>query len=62
MTPSIEYGGTTGETEYFFTGRYLTSDEGIENPTSSLTPIHDDTHQGGASVMCHRFSDNSIRD
>ena len=48
LTPSIEYGGTTGDTDYFFTGRYFTSDEGIENPTSSFTPIHDDTEQGRA--------------
>ena len=48
LTPSIEYGGTTGQTEYFFTGRYFTSDEGIENPTSSFIPIHDDTQQGRA--------------
>jgi outer membrane receptor protein involved in Fe transport len=48
LTPSIEYGGSTGETDYFFTGRYFTSDEGIENPTSSLVPIHDNTEQGRA--------------
>ena len=33
LTPSIEYSGTTGQTDYFFTGQYFTSDEGIENPT-----------------------------
>jgi outer membrane receptor protein involved in Fe transport len=48
LTPSIEYGGYSGNTDYFFTGRYFTSDEGIENPTSSLIPIHDDTEQGRA--------------
>ena len=48
LTPSIEYGGTTSQTDYFFTGRYFTSDEGIENPTSSFTPIHDNTQQGQA--------------
>ena len=48
LAPSIEYGGTSGQTEYFFTGRYFTSDEGIENPTSSFTPIHDNTQQGQA--------------
>jgi len=46
VTPNIEYGGVTGQTDYFFLGRYFTSDEGIENPTPSYTPIHDDTHQG----------------
>jgi outer membrane receptor protein involved in Fe transport len=48
VTPNIDYGGTVGETDYFFTGRHFTSDEGIENPTSSLFPIHDDTEQGAA--------------
>ncbi|HEY6255361.1 MAG TPA: TonB-dependent receptor [Xanthobacteraceae bacterium] len=32
-------------TEYFFTGRYLTSNLGIENPTSATEPIHDHTTQ-----------------
>ena len=46
-TPSFEYGGTSGQTHYFVTGRYFGSDEGIENPTSSVVPIHDNTDQGG---------------
>ena len=46
ITPSFEYGGTSGQTEYFVTGRYFGSNEGIENPTASVVPIHDDTEQG----------------
>jgi outer membrane receptor protein involved in Fe transport len=46
LTPSIEYGGRTGNTEYFFTGRGFTSNLGIENPTSSVNAIHDRTFQG----------------
>ena len=46
ITPSFEYGGTSGQTEYFVTGRYFGSNEGIENPTASAVPIHDDTEQG----------------
>ena len=46
LTPSFEYGGTEGHTEYFVTGRYFQSNEGIENPTTSVVPIHDDTEQG----------------
>ena len=45
-TPSFEYGGTSGQTQYFVTGRYFGSNEGIENPTSSVVPIHDNTDQG----------------
>ena len=47
LTPSFEYGGTEGHTEYFVSGRFFRSDEGIENPTSSVVPIHDNTEQGG---------------
>ena len=46
LTPSIEYGGRIGNTEYFFTGRGFTSNLGIENPTSSVNAIHDRTFQG----------------
>jgi len=46
ISPSVEYGGTTGKTQYFFTGRYTANDIGIENPTPSYYPIHDYTWQG----------------
>ena len=46
LTPSVEYGGRIGTTEYFFTGRGFTSNLGIENPTSSYSAIHDHTLQG----------------
>jgi outer membrane receptor protein involved in Fe transport len=46
LTPSFEYGGRAGNTEYFFTGRGFTSNLGIENPTDSHNAIHDQTYQG----------------
>jgi outer membrane receptor protein involved in Fe transport len=46
VTPSFEYGGRAGATEYFVNGRGFTSDLGIENPTSSRSAIHDRTVQG----------------
>ncbi len=46
LTPSFEYGGRTGNTEYFVTGRGFTSNLGIENPTDSHSAIHDRTYQG----------------
>ncbi len=46
LTPSFEYGGRSGNTEYFFTGRGFTSNLGIENPTDSHNAIHDRTYQG----------------
>lgn len=45
VTPSIEYGGVVGQTEYFVIGRYLTNGVGIENPTPMLNAIHDRTEQ-----------------
>jgi outer membrane receptor protein involved in Fe transport len=45
FNPSIEYGNTRGKLSYFVDGSYLTSNIGIENPTSSVTPIHDKTEQ-----------------
>jgi outer membrane receptor protein involved in Fe transport len=46
VSPSIEYGGTAGQTQYFVTARYLQSDEGLENATPAMDPIHDQTTQG----------------
>jgi outer membrane receptor protein involved in Fe transport len=45
FTPSIQYGGVVGQTEYFFLGRYLTNAVGIENPAPSFDAIHDVTQQ-----------------
>jgi outer membrane receptor protein involved in Fe transport len=46
LTPSFDYGGSSGGTQYFFTGRFFQSDLGLENPTSSWNAIHDQTDQG----------------
>jgi outer membrane receptor protein involved in Fe transport len=43
--PSAEYGSSDGNLDYYVTGTYLQSDEGIESPTASNSPIHDDTEQ-----------------
>jgi len=45
LSPSIEYGGSAGQTQYFLTGRYLQSDQGLENATPAQDPIHDRTTQ-----------------
>ncbi len=42
---NIQYGGISGNTEYFLTGRFLTNNLGIENPTPSYDAIHDHTDQ-----------------
>ena len=45
ITPSFEYGGTAGQTQYFVSGRYFGSQLGIENPTPANEAIHDRTAQ-----------------
>jgi outer membrane receptor protein involved in Fe transport len=45
VSPSVEYGGGAGQTQYFLTGRYLLSDQGLENATPMENPIHDRTTQ-----------------
>jgi outer membrane receptor protein involved in Fe transport len=45
VSPSVEYGGAAGDTQYFLTGRYLLSNQGLENATPMENPIHDRTTQ-----------------
>ena len=45
FSPSIEYGGSEGQTQYFVTGRFLKSDAGLENAMPTADPIHDHTEQ-----------------
>src|SRR6476469_7212946 len=45
IMPSFEYGGVTGKLNYYWTGTYLHNGIGIENPTGSANPLHDDTDQ-----------------
>src|SRR5438874_6040139 len=45
IMPSIEYGGVAGKLNYYVTANYLHDVIGIENPTRSSDPIHDDTDQ-----------------
>lgn len=42
---SLERGGVTGKLSYYITQSYLHDGIGIENPTRSSSPIHDDTDQ-----------------
>jgi opacity protein-like surface antigen/outer membrane receptor protein involved in Fe transport len=46
ITPSFEYGGVEGKTDYYVTGRYLSTGLGLENPISSPNAIHDHSEQG----------------
>ncbi len=61
ITPSFEYGGTAGQTQYFVSGRFFASDIGLENPTSANTAIHDHTDQGKGFAYVSTVIDPSDR-
>jgi outer membrane receptor protein involved in Fe transport len=46
VSPRFEYGGSSGNTQYFVTGRFMQNSEGLENATPTVDPIHDHTEQG----------------
>jgi outer membrane receptor protein involved in Fe transport len=46
FTPSFDYGGSFGNSEYFVTARGNWNGLGLENPTPALNAIHDETQQG----------------
>ncbi len=46
ITPSFDYGGSFGDTQYFVTARGNWNALGIENTTPSFNAIHDHTEQG----------------
>jgi outer membrane receptor protein involved in Fe transport len=43
---SLTTSGSSGGFNYYVAGTYLRNDIGVENPTSSVNPIHDQTEQG----------------
>jgi outer membrane receptor protein involved in Fe transport len=46
FTPSFDYGGSVGDTEYFVTARGNWNALGLENPTPNFNAEHDHTEQG----------------
>ncbi|MGO9808801.1 MAG: TonB-dependent receptor [Rhodomicrobium sp.] len=61
FTPSIDYGGSTGDTQYFFTGRGNWNSVGIENPTPAYNANHDETEQGKFFGYMSTLLDSSTR-
>jgi len=61
VTPSVEYGGTAGNTQYFVSGRYFGTGLGLENPTSSPNAIHDDSQQGRGFAYLSTVIDDTTR-
>jgi hypothetical protein len=61
LRPSVSYGGAEGKFSYFVN---LSADHdgfGIENPTRSRTPIHDDTNQFKGFVYLSYILDDTSR-
>ena len=61
INPSFEYGGSRSNMNYFVDGSYNHNTIGIENPTSSSTPIHDKTDQYKAFVYWSDILDDTSR-
>ena len=45
LQPSFEYGGRSGAIDYYVTGEYLHSHEGIENAANTFNATHDTSNQ-----------------
>ena len=61
FTPSFDYGGSVGNTEYFVTARGNWNNLGLENPTPALNAIHDHTDQGKFFGYASTLLDESTR-
>jgi outer membrane receptor protein involved in Fe transport len=60
IEPSIEYGGSTGSTNYFVSGDYRHDKLGIESVDGSSDPLHDATDQFQAfTYLDHTLNENN---
>ncbi|WP_425230254.1 TonB-dependent receptor [Sphingomonas sp.] len=59
IEPSIEYGGHSGDTNYFVSGDYHRTSRGIEGVDASVIPLHDRSDQYQAfAYVDHTLSDD----
>ncbi len=63
LNPSLTYGGNDPKKDinYYVTASYLENDLGVENPTGSHNPIHDQTQQGKAFAYVSKVVDDTSR-
>ncbi len=61
ISPSFDYGGSFGNSEYFVAGRGDWNSLGIENATPGLNAIHDHTSQGKLFGYFSTMLDDSTR-
>ena len=60
-TPSFEYGGVVGQTQYFATGRYWGTDIGLNNTIPDRQAIHDNTAQARGFAYMSTLLDPETR-
>ncbi|WP_439613023.1 TonB-dependent receptor [Reyranella sp.] len=61
LQPALQYGGRSDKFDYFAVGQYVSNGIGIENPTSSTAPLHDDTAQWYALTKLTALVDDNTR-
>jgi len=61
ITPSVEYGGSSGATTGFFSGSYTGTGVGIESPDGSSTPLHDHSDRYQAFGYLDHILDDTSR-
>ncbi len=61
ITPTFEYGGKAGKTEYFFAAREFQNFLGLENPTPNAGALHDFNTRGGFFGYTSTYLDDWTR-
>jgi hypothetical protein len=61
IEPSLQFGGTGDKLDYFVTTSFKTTDLGIDNTTSSTTPLHDESEQEKAFGYFSYLLDDTSR-
>jgi len=61
VQPALEYGGRSGNFDYFAVGQYVSNNIGIENPTPTTAPLHDSTAQWYALTKLSAVADENTR-
>lgn len=61
LTTSMDYGLTAGGYDLFASGTFLRTDQGIEPPTASRSPLHNGSEQARGLVSLSRALDDNTR-
>ncbi len=61
IEPSVQYGGSAGNLNFYVSGSYLRDDLGIESPDGRSTPLHDHTDQFQGFAYLEDIVDPSSR-